>query len=67
MLETCYGSSVVNSPDSSYGSLPAEPDIDQDKLFRLCRKCLERLHKSSSEIEEISEVTANQANDESGE
>ena len=24
---------MVNSPDSSYGSLPAEPDIDQDELF----------------------------------
>ena len=66
-LETRYGSSVVNSPDSSYGSLPAEPDIDQDELFRLCRECLERLHKSPTEIEEISEVTADQANDESGE
>ena len=32
-LETHYGSSVVNSPDSSYGSLPGEPDIDQHELF----------------------------------
>ena len=66
-LETCYGASVVNSPDSSYGSLPAEPDNDQDELFRLCREHLERLHKSPSEIKEISELTADQANDESGE
>ena len=43
-LETHYGSSVVNSPDSSYGSLTAEPDIDQDELFRLCSKHLERIH-----------------------
>ena len=35
-LEARYGSSVVNSPDSSYGSLPAEPDIPQDELFQLC-------------------------------
>ena len=34
-LEARYGASVVNSPDSSYGSLPAEPDIPQDELFRL--------------------------------
>ena len=66
-LDTRYGSSVVNSPDSSYGSLPAEPDVDQNELFRLCRERLERLHKSAREIEEISELTADQADDESGE
>ena len=32
-LETHYCASVVNSPDSSYGSLPTEPDIPQDELF----------------------------------
>ena len=32
-LEACYGSSVVNSPDYSYGSLPAEPDIPQNDYF----------------------------------
>ena len=66
-LETRYGASVVNSPDSSYGSLPAEPDIPQDELFRLCRERLERVQKSAKQIEEISELTADQANDESGE
>ena len=65
-LETRYGSLVVNSPDSSYGSLPAERDIDQDKVFQMCSKRLERLHKSASKIEEISEVTTDQADDESG-
>ena len=29
-LEMHYVSSVVNSPDSSYGSLPSVPDIPQD-------------------------------------
>ena len=66
-LETRYGASVVNSPDSSYGSLPAEPDIPQDELFQLCRERLERVQKSVKQIEEISELTADQANDESGE
>ena len=66
-LETRHGSSVINSPDSSYGSLPAEPDIPQDELFRLCREHLERLRKTAKQIEEISELTADQADDESGE
>ena len=66
-LETRYGSSVVNSPDSSYGSLPAEPDISQEELLHLCRERLERLQKSAKQIEEISELTADQADDESGE
>ena len=57
-LETRYGASVVNSPDSSYGSLPAEPDISQDELFRLCRERLERVQKSAIQIEEISELTS---------
>ena len=42
-LEAHYGSSVVYSPDSSYGSLPAEPDIPQDELFQLCLEHLERI------------------------
>ena len=66
-LEACYGSSVVNSPDSSYGSLPAEPDIPQNDLFQLCLECLERIQKTAKQIEEISELTAYQADDESGE
>ena len=66
-LEARYGSSVVNSPDSSYGSLPAEPDITQDELFQLCLEHLERIQKTAKQIEEISELTADQADDESGE
>ena len=66
-LEARYGSSVVNSPDSSYGSLPAEPDIPQDELFQLCLEHLERLKKTARQIEAISELTADQADDESGE
>ena len=62
-LETHYSSAVVNSPDSSYGSLQAEAGIDQAKLLRLCSECLERLHKSAREIEEISELSADQADD----
>ena len=66
-LEARYGSSVVNSPDSSYGSLPAEPDIPQNELFQLCLERLERIQKTAKQIEEISEMTADQADDESGE
>ena len=57
-LEARYGYSVVNSPDSSYGSLPAEPDIPQNGLFQLCLECLERIQKIAKQIEEISEMTA---------
>ena len=66
-LEARYGSSVVNSPDSSYGSLPAEPDIPQKELFQLCLERLERIRKTAKQIEEISEMTADQADDKSGE
>ena len=66
-LEGRYGSSVVNSPDSSYGSLPAEPDIPQNELFQLCLERLERIQKTAKQIEEISELTADQVDDESGE
>ena len=57
-LEGRYGSSVVNSPYSSYGSLPAEPDIPQNELFQLCLERLERIQKTAKQIEEISELTA---------
>ena len=66
-LEARYGSSVVNSPDSSYGSLPAEPDIPRNELFQLCLELLERIQKKAKQIEEISEMTTDQADDESGE
>ena len=66
-LEARYGSSVVNSPDSSYGSLPAEPDIPQNELFQLYLERLERIQKIAKQIEEISEMTTDQADDESGE
>ena len=49
-LETRYSAIVVNSADSYYGSLPAEPDIPQDELFRLCREHLERVQKSAKQI-----------------
>ena len=49
-LEAHYGSSVVNSSDSSYGSLPAEPDIPQNG----------RIRKTAKHIEDISEM--NQVN-----
>ena len=70
-LEACYGSSVVNSPDSSYGSLPAEPDIPQNEyssqIFQLCLERLERIRKTAKQIEEIREMTADEADDKSGE
>ena len=66
-LEARYGSSRVNSPDTSYGSLPAEPDIPQDELFQLCLEYLGRLKKTARQIEAISKLTADQADDESGE
>ena len=66
-VEARYGSSVVNSSDSSYGSLPAEPDIPQNDLFQLCLEHLERIQKTAKQIEEISELTADQADGESGE
>ena len=62
-----YGSSVVNSSDSSYGSLPAEPDIPQNELFQLCLEHLERIQKTAKQIEKISELTADQADDKPGE
>ena len=37
-LETRYSASVVNSPDSSYGSLPAEPDIPEDDVENALRE-----------------------------
>ena len=53
MLEACHGSSVVNSPDSSYGSLPAEPYIPQDKLFQLCLEYLERIQKTAHRLKQL--------------
>ena len=46
-LEAHYDSSVVNSPDSSYGSSPTEPDIPQDELSQFCLEHLERLKKTA--------------------
>ena len=41
---TRYGQSTINSsPDTSYGSDPAEPDISADELKRLCQEYLTRL------------------------
>jgi len=43
-LITKYGHQAVNSPpDFSYGSTPAEPDVTEDELKRLCREFLGRL------------------------
>ena len=41
---TRYGQPTVNSsPDTLYGSDPAEPDIPADELKRLCQEYLARL------------------------
>ena len=41
---TRYGQSTLNSsPDTSYGSDPAEPDISPDELKQLCQEYLARL------------------------
>ena len=41
---TRYGQPTVNSsPDTSYGSDPAEPDVSADELKRLCQEYLARL------------------------
>ena len=43
-LMTRYGQPTVNSsPDTSYGSDPAEPDVSADELKRLCQEYLARL------------------------
>ena len=43
-LMTRYGQATLNSsPDTSYGSDPAEPDISPDELKRLCQEYLARL------------------------
>ena len=41
---TRYGQQTVkSSPDPSYGSNPAEPDVPADELKRLCQEYLIRL------------------------
>ena len=43
-LMTRYGQPVLNSsPNTSYGSDPAEPDISVDELKRLCQEYLAHL------------------------
>ena len=43
-LMTRYGQTAINSsPDTSYGSDPAEPDIPVEELKRLCQEYLARL------------------------
>ena len=37
-----------SSPDTSYGSDPAEPDISADELKRLCQEYLARLQVSDN-------------------
>ena len=67
-LEVRYGTSVANSsPDSSYGSMPAERDLTQDELLRLCREHLQRMKMSVEEINDIIKGTTDQAEDDSGE
>ena len=53
--------------DSSYGSVPAEKDLDQDELLRLCREHLQRMKMSVEEINDIIKGTTDQAEDDSGE
>ena len=48
-LMTRYGQPTVNSsPDTSYGSDPAEPDVSADELKRLCQEYLARLQVGDS-------------------
>lgn len=50
-LMTRYGQSTVNSsPDTSYGSDPAEPDISANELKRLCQEYLTRLQVGDTRL-----------------
>ena len=50
-LMTRYGQSTVNSsPDTSYGSDPAEPNISADELKRLCQEYLIRLQVGDTHV-----------------
>ena len=82
-LMTRYGQPTINSsPDTSYGSDPAEPDVSVDELKRLCQEYLARLQVgnktynivihyypqvSNKEICQISIRTVDQGDDHSGE
>jgi len=63
-----YSTSVADSsPDSSYGSMPAEVDVTQEELLQLCREYLQRMKTTDVEVNDIIERTTDQDEDDSGE
>ena len=53
--------------DKSYGENPAEPDVDNVELRRLCGENLSCLKVTPEEIKSISRRTSKQSDDDSGE
>ena len=67
-LKVRYDVSVADSsPDSSYGSAPAERDLTQDELLQLYKEHLQRIKMSVEEINDIIKGTTDQAENDSGE
>jgi len=67
-LAARYGPSEADSTeDSSYGSNPAEVDVTQDELLRLCREHLQRMKMTVEELNGVIERTTEQAEDDSRE
>ena len=52
--------------DTSYGTNPVEPDVDQSELHRLCKEYVERLSVSPEEATNIAYKSRKQADDISG-
>ena len=52
--------------DTSYGTNPMEPDVDQSELHRLCKEYVERLSVSPEEATNIAYKSRKQADDISG-
>ena len=56
-----------STKDSTYGDTPAEPDIDQDELKRLCSDYVNRLVVTEQQQQAIAIRTVHQADDPTGE
>ena len=52
--------------DNSYGENPAEPDVDNVELRRLCGEYLSHLKVTPEEIKAITRRTSKQSDDDSG-
>ena len=53
--------------NSAYGDTPAEPDIEEDELKRLCAEYVNRLEVTEQQQQDIAIRTVHQANDPTGE